>query len=44
MPRSAMFGYPKDKGEYLDIGGIKLKKKVHYVTGSTTIYVLSLML
>jgi len=26
MPRSAVFGYPKDKEKYLDIGGIKLKK------------------
>ena len=38
-----MFGYPKDKGKYLDIGGIKLKR-IHYVTGSIIIYVLSLIL
>lgn len=43
MPRSAVFGYPKDKGKYLDVGGIKLKK-IHYVMGRIIIYVLSLIL
>jgi len=26
MPRSAVFGYPKDKGKYLNVEGIKLNK------------------
>jgi hypothetical protein len=44
MPKSAVFGYPRDKGKYLDVEGIKLKKKVHYVMGSIIIYVPSLIL
>jgi len=27
MTRSAVFGYSTDKGKFLDVGGIKLKKK-----------------